>query len=335
MSRFVPSRKVFSALVAFSLFALVITLGATQPWVKESPSNQRLTGESSDSAISQNPSHTIEAVDQLQESASTEDALQKQDLLQEREKFAVFRDIQVSWEPRLKPSDIVAPYGPQYEDLRSKALEGDVEAAFSLFRILDECKNAFATEDKLQAAINEFRATHRLRLPEWNRPLRMGNSEDLDKMVDQIEMSYERCYPITPEQKAERERWLKLAADGGSITAGIWYASTDSDPERSMTAALAAWEKGAPQSLAIIGRLQRESYERGEDLRGDLKAFSSLYAYAYLLSDSRNSLSDPRVREAIELMESMKASLHEYQIQEAIQIAVETVKSNSNCCIRF
>ena len=103
-----------------------------------------------------------------------------------------------------------------------------------------------------------------------------------------------------------------------------------------MNAALAAWDSGAAQALLIMQQRYSESYDRGEDVYGNIKAFASLYAYTYLLAESRRNLSsNPKVEEAMQTLEAAKSSLHDHQIKEAIEMALDTIKANSSCCMRL
>ena len=249
--------------------------------------------------------------------------------------FIGFESAEIKWrdrEPRVHPT---RPYGALYGELRQKALDGDATAAFDLYYILDECKNAFGSEDELSVAIDQFRQTQTIQFPSWEKPLRLRNAEALEGMIKDAKKSLDDCYPITQDQKTAKESWLEMASINGSVAGNIWLATSTDDPNKSLTSAEVAWQAGAMEALPVLYERYSELYEQGIDTQGKKKAIASLYAYAFLITSSRNSTSDPQVRDALARLADTKANTLPHEFSEAADIAVSLINENSRCCLKY
>lgn len=244
--------------------------------------------------------------------------------------------LQVTWRAMQMPAiGLTPPYGDKYDELQANALSGDPDAAFILYQVLEECSSAFSTEIEMSRAVDQLTQTYTVQLPGRDRVVRLSEPESLDATIEYIESSFEKCTPITANQKLEREKWLKLAAENGSVLASIWLAERIENPRESLSAAESAWDAGSAQALLHMSRIHKELYMRGEDVDGNVRALAELLAYTRLLIDARGAEGDSRVEEAIASLEQEAKMFQNYQIEEAKKVAAEIIESNPRCCTRF
>ena len=244
--------------------------------------------------------------------------------------------VQVTWRVRDIFDHVSPPYGKHYEPLRDLALEGDPYTAFSLFLVLDECKGAFESQDEVTAEINRLRETHMLRFPQWgNKILRARDSTDVEPMISRIQAHFDKCEPITAEQKSEGDMWLKKAASGGPTTAMIWYGTVLDDHDKAVLMLERAWNDGAYRALPELAKRYQENFDSGMVPTDKIRAFAALYAYAKLLEHAQVTHGYPpgrameRAESAVELRTAL---MHEHEIKEGIEAAKIIIRSNPNCC---
>lgn len=242
------------------------------------------------------------------------------------------------------------PYGPQYDDLLKRATEGDREAAFKLFHILEKCQSAFDTEEEKDEAIRIARSQWALVRP-GHPPVPIANirssspiniEERLEHHIAGIESFYHACYPITEEQEADRRRWLELAADGGPVEAQIYYASGLADPAEAARYYEQVWSMGSLRALDYMSHSYVQMYHSGLRPDYNVNAYAAFYAFltigeeavAYFRGEDYESHPE-YTRVVQERLDMLESSLTSAEIEEAKRLAMDMVRANRNCCYAY
>ena len=117
--------------------------------------------------------------------------------------------VRIRWHRKPVPRlSIEGPPAKIYAELREMAIEGDVEAAFRLWTMLDSCQFAYEKSEDLQSALDTLSQTQSVKLPEMDEAKYVGD-KSARTYEEALQLSFEHCRGITNEMKAEKTGWLK------------------------------------------------------------------------------------------------------------------------------
>lgn len=243
--------------------------------------------------------------------------------------------VEVTWRGLDWNEAPLAPYGHQYESLYERATYGDRDAAFTLFYVVDYCKNALGSKEELDSAIETARATMTVDVPHRDAPIEIHDLQTLERFERRMVSMYKNCEAITSEQAAEADKWLLEAANGGPTEALTYYASTLDDRAAATEYLERAWAMGSVSALDYLGQTYLSLYQSGAMPENDVKAYVAFYAYAILAEQGTIAHGN----DATEVIQTHKKRLAEpafllsdREQEEAIDLAMDMIRSNSNCC---
>jgi len=230
------------------------------------------------------------------------------------------------------------PYDQLYKDLVARAQHGDTKAALSLHEMLGRCQSAHVSEARLNEAIEILHQTHRLMTPAFDEPQRLAKPEKAPHFEEELIRNFQRCKGLTRKDIDDRNQWLEIASTGNSTRAKLMYGSTIEDHKVALPHFESAWEMGDIEALPLMASIYSHQYSTGEVPTDNVRAYAMYLAYAQLLDATMGPRSGhgqiaARQVARVQLSLADRASeLKQHEIEEAIDIAITTVRDNKACC---
>ena len=231
-----------------------------------------------------------------------------------------------------------SPYAPEYAELHLLASAGDPIASFMLSRLLDSCEIQPHDQsiEEFDSEIDLIRQTHTMELIHNGKRERVRISDtpgNLESIIELKTMQYHTCNDISPEQRSESSRWLEYAAENGAGLTALWESARKQQNADEREAALnAVWNSGDHRALGDLSVIAYRRYLSGEDPNGHVVHYA--YQLAHAAINGRMSSFPGNPEAGLEGLEELqrRLQLHDYQQREAVEIAVQMINRNENCC---
>lgn len=245
----------------------------------------------------------------------------------------------VNFAPPVPPIAYAHRISDMYDQLVDAAVAGNGAAARELYGALKGCRQAFADEKSMLAAVSHLRETGEVTYPDdETRIHHVDVGLDTGPVEEMIRETYERCDGITTEQKEGAEHWLEIAADEEDYLAMREYARyLGSNTRESFELRQKTWEMGFVSGAGSIA-----IYYKNGDQVDYLKSYayslisSQIYKAALLRDGSRHSRYGTQVHNKIKSLDDLLSTKAGYLTPEqqaaAEQIAIDLLKANTNCC---
>lgn len=243
------------------------------------------------------------------------------------------------WERTELPIDLSGSIATDYVPLRLAAEAGDGQAAWLLYEGLRSCEVNFRSERELSDALEQLQQTRSITMPNGSE---MGFSpnmsdEDISRVVAALRQGYVDCIGVADWQISEKDKVLKMAAEGGSSEAAIEYARELEELQLARRWLDSAWEQGNARALNFLAENYRESYERGLEADGAIKAYAAGLLHAALTESEFSDRGMPTnsiVSDMRDYLEYTAARMRPHEVDEAMEMAKAMLRSNPNCCER-
>lgn len=153
--------------------------------------------------------------------------------------------------------DTSTPLRLIYDDLKSAAMNGDPDAALELAGALVECVEAAANADKLELQLLQLYQTRHV----------SGSArqvEDLDYEAEKIRNRFTFCEAISREKVKEHYKFMRVAAESGSVEAKVRQASYGPMLESEVFEAINIAWKSSDEMRIVTNRFHYEAARAGE-----------------------------------------------------------------------
>ena len=260
----------------------------------------------------------------------------------------------VEWRDResLSQDDYPTTYG----ELRELAEAGDVEATRRLAARLRTCRNAVLpiTEEEISAVVAEMRATYSLPLlrdgkfeflPEATGGLgyRMSSAElesFIDKWQSNTSSAAMLCNDFTRAQREEADHWRDVFEAQGGVWKSWREATRNMDHDATIAHVDNMWAMGDLTALEAYADLYGDDRLQLIDPSARVKSYAYTYAFYEALIETAKYHSDAerlaRFQDGLKHVRRYHSDiLSEHELQEAHELARQSIERNVNCCLRL
>ncbi|RBP50597.1 hypothetical protein [Arenicella xantha] len=240
-----------------------------------------------------------------------------------------------------------------YDELVSKALDGDVGSARNLAFELYQCNFAYDSREALDGAIKRIDEEKVLAHPnlesdrEYEVDVSRESAEMITLLVSELTEDYERCADITPSQRALSEvaKWAEIAADQGDFGAiKLLQLKAGRDSKEAVKWLNKSWEVfgdvDALSDMAIHYSMGINEDSRGQKEPDFEKAYAYNHAYKMIKEASitkfHSDYNDKVMSRFFDAVDQ-RAAYYGSQLGPAETLAAEAfanqlVRNNKNCC---
>jgi len=231
----------------------------------------------------------------------------------------------------------------EYYELVESAYAGDLDAAHSLFRNLRNCRdNSYRTESDLEAAIESLYLSHEIPSPTGEGTIsisptissELGEATDLVWEEEWLRELYSKCEGVSEEKMAEAENWLRYSGENGSLPALRELTAMLPRSEEKFDYFQLAWNGGDIIALFNVAFLESTGWQDREP--DPIQAYAGYYLFDQLLTAAIGptshdfSLWSSRARTYLEQSHN---TLYPAELENAMDLAMEMLESNSKCCV--
>lgn len=241
--------------------------------------------------------------------------------------------VRIRWHRKPVPRlSMEGPPAEVYARLRDMAIEGDVEAAFRLWTMLDSCQFAYEKSEDLQSALNTLSQTQSVKLPEMDEAKYVGD-KSAKTYEEALRLSFEHCRGVTDEMKAEKTGWLKQASDVGYPLAMMNYSDVEKGYASAMDLETRRWQAGDSAAMLKLYELYQEKYISGEMPDNNIIAYAHLLVYRQI-SEKKWGPNSRRMEGLLPQFEIATALMRPNELEAASALARDLIESNPNCCFK-
>jgi hypothetical protein len=226
-----------------------------------------------------------------------------------------------------------------YESLKARAESEDEYAAYYLSTLLDQCGQAFESQEQMNSAIDRMEQTHTIVFPDSDHELHINNPErDIPLMSQGIRDLFGTCYGITAEQKLESSSWLQRSAEGGYMPAVAELALNEEDHEIAIRQFTRVWEDGDAEALQVLSQRYYANYQSGVQPTDKIRGYASLYLYARIIEagmgpgTGHGEIAGRQVQRIQKVLDRATGDMLPHEIDQAIEMARSMIKENDSCC---
>ena len=222
--------------------------------------------------------------------------------------------------------------------LREFALAGNGHAAYEVYQLARECASVPKTPEALENDISQMLQTFSVPAPSGKgEAVQLGSEANIFATEKRMRDQYVRCQPMHESGDLEPLEYLRIAADAGTRSATLEFASLllKDNSDEAARYFEKAWDNGDVNGAWALGEIYLEGY--GTEPPNRLKA----YAYTYVGTQLAISLYDGLTGEPIdskrktlkEQSDKMLASFFPAEAEAATPLAKEILRENSRCCV--
>ncbi len=303
------------------------------------------------------PAAAAKTTEPLQSAAPTQSKTQLQAELEQlpaalRQRYRIPADAQsiarlgvdladVNWQPLFNYLDD-SEYPLICDELKSRAENGDPEAAYFLWEALQFCQRAGQppmSEAEFAEELQMIREDHQVPVYRDGKR-RVVSVAEINMPAAAAEsiarLNHERCNDMPMENRGEAIQWRDFATLNGSRTAISAFAQElgrEGDP----SALMDMWNDGDPMALNSLAAHFAQQYEAGTDPAGHTKSFAYWLAFREIHYASRMA-AGPGSKSFFGNVEietfRARRQLLPGQIAEAEDLATEILQNRpTGCCI--
>lgn len=223
--------------------------------------------------------------------------------------------------------------------LRELALEGNGYAAYEVYKLARECVNVPETFESLEDSITKMFQTFTVPHPSGEgEAVQLGSEADIFATEKRMRDQYVRCQPMHEIGGLEPSEYLRIAADAGTRSATLEFASQLLNDNSGEAAALyfeKAWNNGDVNGAWALGEIYLEGY--GDEPPDRLKAYAYTYVGTQLAISLYDGLTggpiDSKRKALKERSDEMLAKFFPSEAEAATPLAKEILRANSRCCV--
>lgn len=232
--------------------------------------------------------------------------------------------VEIRWrEPEQLSFEVTGNATTDYVPLRLAAEAGDGLAAFTLAMNLEACRQSYRDESALQAAIDKLRQTGMLDLPGLDHDIEIPSPGETQSYVDELTTKYEACRNISDRQIAETELLIGMSAEAGNPMGEMEYGRRLDDDVAKREYYERAWQGGQMHALLFLAESYRAGYDDGLDPVDKLRWYAAYFLHGQLSGAPHDTM-----------LEQAEKELLPREVDEALAIAKDMLRSNPNCCER-
>lgn len=245
-------------------------------------------------------------------------------------------EVTIKWGQIERPEFEKFPPNERFTYYFRQALEGNPDAAFAAFYVLDECAGPMRYDADFEAHLAGLR-TSMEKLKQQPKNAGKGITDEyIETYMTHARENYNSCKKIDPDQIANREELLRQGANGGNPTARTWLGQSSSELAEGIRLLEEAWGLGHYNALEHLANRyqQRFAASRSDDDR--VKALAVLYLNAAVLENGqtlRGHEPNRLTHNAWQDVENYARWMEQHQIEDAIQSAKSMLKTNGKCCL--
>jgi hypothetical protein len=239
-------------------------------------------------------------------------------------------------------------YGPvtdslahEYPALRAAFFAGNRDVAFTLWRALDGCQRAHATQLDLEAAALHFRETGVVRFADGSVRSFSIDPKSVSAVGQEIEEGLLRrphrfCAGVTPSRKAEASQWLQRAMENDVPWAHKAHAYRLPPSAAKVEALQQSWRAGSVSALENIASVLKRGWPGSDGNRVDAYAYLDAHiavdSAASAVMETSSSIRAERLARERGLLQVWGQELSADERSAAQKLAMELVRSNDRCC---
>lgn len=256
--------------------------------------------------------------------------------------FSDDNPIKITWRRRDGPRTPIERNEWGYESLKARAESGDEFAAYYLSTLINQCGQAFESQEQMNTAIDRLEQTHTIVFPDSDREVHVSNPErDIPLLIQGVRKLFDTCYGITAEQKLEASTWLQRSAEGGHIPAITELAFKEEDHEIAIRQFTLVWDDGEAGALEALSQRYYANYEGGAQPTDKIRAYATLYLYTRIIEagmgpgTGHGEIAGRQVGRIQKVLDRATSEMLPHEIDEAIKMARAMIEENDNCCYRM